>query len=118
PIQYAITYPRRFPMSGNELDFSKYSSLTFEKPDIQTFSALRLAYEAGRMGGIMPCIFNSADEAAVEMFLSGKFKYLQISEAIEYAMSMAKPVENPTIEQILEADKWARNLVYDMKCRS
>lgn len=108
PIQYALTYPKRFAMSGNEPDFDKYSTLTFEKPDTKTFRALELAYKAGRQGGIMPCVFNSADEAAVDMFLNGRIKYLDIAEAVEYAMSRIQNIENPSVEQIMQADMFAR----------
>lgn len=111
PIQYALTYPNRLPMRGNELDFTKYSALTFEEPDTDTFFALELAKKAGREGGILPTIFNSADEAAVELFMKGKLTYLGISEAIQQAMESVKNIENPTLEQILEADKYARTLV-------
>lgn len=111
PIQYALTYPNRLPMKGNELDFTQYSTLTFEEPDTETFFALELARKAGREGGILPTIFNSADEAAVELFMNGKLTYLGISEAIQRAMESVKNIENPTLEQILEADKYARTLV-------
>lgn len=111
PIQYALTYPNRLPMKGNELDFTKYGTLTFEEPDTETFFALELARKAGREGGILPTIFNSADEAAVELFMNGKLTYLGISEAIQSAMESVKNIENPTLEQILEADKYARTLV-------
>lgn len=111
PIQYALTYPERLPMAGNELDFTKYSSLTFEKPDTDTFYALKLAYDALRDGGIKPTLFNSADEAAVELFLEGKISYLGITEAIDKAMSKISNIENPTIEDIFEADRLAREVV-------
>ena len=111
PIQYAITYPYRKPMTENELDFSKYSSLTFEKPDTDTFFALKLAYEAGKKGGNLPCIFNSADEAAVEMFMNKKIGYLDISEKIGEAMQKLQRIDNPTLEDILNTDKEAREYV-------
>ncbi len=105
PIQYALTYPQRLAMKENELDFSKYASLTFAEPDTKTFRALALAYEAGRRGGNLPCIFNSADEAAVELFLEGKIKYPEIAETIEKSMNEFKFIENPTLDEILETDK-------------
>lgn len=111
PIQYALTYPNRLPMKGNELDLFRYGSLTFEEPDTDTFYALKLAYEAMKDGGIKPTIFNSADEAAVELFLKGKLSYLGISEAIKKAMDSIPNVENPGIEEIFEADKAAREAV-------
>ncbi|MBE7016151.1 MAG: 1-deoxy-D-xylulose-5-phosphate reductoisomerase [Ruminococcaceae bacterium] len=113
PIQYALTYPQRLPMKGNELDLAAYANLTFAKPDTDTFFALSLAKKAGKEGGIMPTIFNSSDEAAVELFLKNKISYLEISESIQNAMESIKNIENPTIEDIFEADKLARRLVYD-----
>ena len=112
PIQYALTYPERLPMKDNELDLIKYGNLTFDKPDTDTFFALELAKKAGKEGGILPTVFNSSDEAAVELFLKGKIGYLDISESIMAAMESVKNIENPTVEQILEADRWAREAVY------
>lgn len=112
PIQYALTYPNRLPMKNNELDLIKYSSLTFEDPDMDTFYALRLAFEALKDGGIKPTVFNSADEAAVELFMKGKLSYLGISEAIEKAMREIKNIDNPDIDTIFEADRLAREIVY------
>lgn len=105
PIQYALTYPDRLPMENNELDLTKYKDLTFEKPDTKTFYALELAKEAGRVGGILPTVFNSSDEAAVKLFLDGKISYLQISEIIKKAMADTKNIPNPTLAEILETDK-------------
>lgn len=115
PIQYAITYPYRKPMKNNILDFTKYSALTFEKPDTDTFFALELAYRAGREGGILPTVFNSADEAAVELFLGGKIKYLDIADYIKAAMDNAPKVENPSLDDIFAADKFAREFVKNIK---
>lgn len=112
PIQYAIEYPKRLAMSGNELDFTKYPTLSFQEPDTETFFALELAYSAGRAGGVMPTVFNSADEAAVELFMQGKIRYLEISEVIGEAMSRINNISNPTIEEIFEVDKEARRIVY------
>lgn len=114
PIQYALTYPNRLPMKNNELDFIKYGSLTFDEPDTDTFYALSLAFDAMKCGGIKPTVFNSADEAAVEMFLKGKLSYLGISEAIEKALDKIENIENPTVEQIFEADRASREIVYGM----
>ena len=114
PIQYALTYPNRLPMKNNELDFIKYGSLTFDEPDTDTFYALSLAFDAMKCGGIKPTVFNSADEAAVEMFLKGKLSYLGISEAIGKALDKIENIENPTVEQIFEADRASREIVYGM----
>ncbi|MBR5809599.1 MAG: 1-deoxy-D-xylulose-5-phosphate reductoisomerase [Clostridia bacterium] len=113
PIQYALTYPDRLPMSGNELDLTKYGELTFAHPDTDTFYALELAKKAGREGGILPTVFNSADEVAVELFLKKKIGYLEIADSICEAMEKAVNIENPTVEQILEADRFAREVVYN-----
>ncbi|MDD6213847.1 MAG: 1-deoxy-D-xylulose-5-phosphate reductoisomerase [Firmicutes bacterium] len=112
PIQYALTYPDRLPMTGNELDFSDYPDLTFEKPDTETFYAIELAKKAGREGGILPVIFNGSDEAAVDLFLKGKLSYLGITDEISRAMEKVANIQNPSVEQIAEADKYARELVY------
>ena len=112
PIQYALTYPNRLPMRGNELDFKKYSELTFQEPDTDTFYALRLAYHAGKQGGILPCVFNAADEAAVDLFLKKKIRYLEISEVIQHAMESAKQIEHPELSQILEADRAVKQEIY------
>lgn len=114
PIQYALTYPNRLPMKNNELDLIKYSSLTFEEPDMETFYALRLAFEALKDGGIKPTVFNSADEAAVDLFMKGKLSYLGISEAIDKAMREIKNIDNPDIDTIFKTDRLAREIVYSM----
>ncbi len=111
PIQFALTYPDRLPMTKNETDFAKIFNLTFEKPDTDTFFALEIAKKAGREGGILPTIFNSADEVAVEMFLNGKMTYTQISESIAYAVDSVTNIKEPNLEEIFEADKKARELV-------
>ncbi len=111
PIQYALTYPKRYPMKNNELDLIKYGSLTFEEPDTKTFYALELAKQACRKGGTLPTTFNSADEAAVDLFVKGKISYPEITEKIVYAMEKASFCENPSVEEIMAADKEARELV-------
>ena len=111
PIQFAITYPHRMTMQNNEIDFTKIGTLTFDKPDTDTFFALELAKKAGKEGGILPTVFNSADEAAVELFLGGKLSYLGISDAIQKAMEKTNNIQNPTLEEIMLADKWAREVV-------
>lgn len=117
PIQYALTYPERIGIPGNELDFTKYGSLSFSKPDTDTFYALELAKQAGREGGTLATVFNGADEAAVELFLNGKIKYLEITEAIEYAMSKHKNILNPSLEDIYCADCEAREAVKSKFCK-
>ena len=109
PIQYALTYPDRLPMRDNELDLTQYGSLTFEEPDTETFYALELAKRAGREGGLLPTVFNSADEAAVERFMQGKLSYLGITDFIAAEMDKFKNVPDPTVEEILAADAEVRS---------
>ena len=104
PIQYALYYPDRRPLSGDRLDFWKLNNITFEKPDLETFPGLALAYEAIRRGGNIPTAFNAANERAVAKFLNREIKYLQIPEIIESCMGQASYIENPSVEQILETE--------------
>lgn len=105
PIQYALYYPQRRHLPGDRLDFAALASLTFEKPDMETFYGLRLAYEAGRTGGSMPTVFNAANELAVAMFLDRKIGYLQIPQIIQASMEEHDLLVNPTVEQILETEQ-------------
>lgn len=105
PIQYALYYPERRFLPGERVDFSVLSQLTFEKPDVETFSGLRLAFEAGKVGGTMPTVFNAANELAVSKFLDRKIKYLQIPEIIESCMKNHKNISNPTVEEILQTEQ-------------
>ncbi len=104
PIQYALYYPERRYLPGERLDFWNIGKLDFEKPDMETFYGLKLAYEAGKRGGSLPTVFNAANELAVSMFLRREAKYLEISEIIEDCMMAHKNIENPTLEQILEIE--------------
>jgi 1-deoxy-D-xylulose-5-phosphate reductoisomerase len=110
PIQYALTYPERVESRFPRVDFYELGKLTFEKPDMDTFRGLKLAFEAGKIGGSMPCVMNAANEVAVEAFLKGQAGFLKIYDLIEHAMSKAEVIYNPTLEQLLEADKWAREI--------
>lgn len=112
PIQYALFYPDRFEVPGNKrLNLFDIGKLTFERPDPDTFAGLRLAFEAAETGGTMPTVFNAANEKAVSLFLENKIRFLQIAEVIEAAMEAHGTVENPTVEQILEAEKSAHEAV-------
>lgn len=110
PIQYALTYPDRRNLKGERLDFYKLSQITFEKPDMETFKGLKLAYEAGKAGGSMPTVFNAANEKAVSLFLDRKIGYLDITNIIEECIKAHKLIENPNIEEILEVER----AVYEM----
>ena len=105
PIQYALYYPERRYLPGKRLDFSLLSQITFEKPDLETFYGLKLAFEAGRKGGSLPTVLNAANEAAVAMFLERKIKYMQIPEMIRCCMERHHNIADPTVEQILETEQ-------------
>ncbi len=105
PIQYALYYPERRNLPGERLDFWSLGSLDFEKPDMDTFYGLKLAYDAGRAGGTLPTVFNAANELAVKQFLNREIKYLEIIEIIEDCMKAHKNVDDPTLEQILDTEK-------------
>ena len=105
PIQYALYYPERRFLPGERVDFAQLSQLTFEKPDMETFDGLRLAFEAGRAGGPLPTVYNAANELAVSKFLNRKIKYLEIPEIIETCMRNHKNIINPTVDQILQTEK-------------
>ena len=111
PIQYALFYPDRRPLPGKRLDFYEMKSITFEKPDTDTFLGLPLAYRAIHAGGSMPTVFNAANEKAVALFLDKKIRFLTIYDLIQGAMENHKVVENPSVEQILEAEAEAHAFV-------
>ena len=105
PIQYALYYPERRYLPGDRLDFWKLSQITFEKPDLENFHGLALAYEAGRRGGSLPTVFNAANEYAVAKFLNREISYLEITDMIQKAMEHHKVIDDPTVEQILEIER-------------
>lgn len=115
PIQYALTYPYRRPMEGKKLDFYELSSITFEKPDTDTFKGLSMAYDAIAAGGSMPTVYNAANEKAVSLFLNREIKFLEIYDLIQGVMENHKVKENPTVEEILEAE--AEAYEYIDSCR-
>lgn len=110
PIQYALYYPDRKPLSGDRLDFAALKSITFEAPDMEVFKGLALAFEAGRCGGSMTTAYNAANEKAVAMFLDRKIRFLDIWDIIEYCMKEHHFIENPSLEEILATEQE----VYDM----
>ena len=105
PIQYALFYPDRKPMQGKRVDLFQLGQLTFEKPDMDTFEGLKLAYRAAEAGGSMPTVYNAANEKAVALFLDIKIKYLQIPELIGEAMERHKVIPDPGVEDILSAEQ-------------
>lgn len=102
PIQYALFYPERRFLEGKRIDFFELASITFEKPDTDTFKALALAFRAIETGGSMPTVFNAVNERAVAKFLKGQIKYLDIADEIEKAMNEHVVISNPTLEQIVD----------------
>ncbi|MBO5082471.1 MAG: 1-deoxy-D-xylulose-5-phosphate reductoisomerase [Lachnospiraceae bacterium] len=111
PIQYALFYPDRRPMSGKRVNFFELGSMTFEKPDMETFRGLKLAYEASATGGSMPTVYNAANEKAVSLFLDRKIKFLQIPEVIEACMQNHKNIINPTVDDILNTEAEAYDYI-------
>ena len=108
PIQYALTYPKRVANPFPKIDFAKRAQLTFDHPDMDKFRCLALAYKALKIGGTMPTVLNGANEIAVAKFLSGKIGFLDIPALIEKTMEAYTVKENYTLEDLLEADAWAR----------
>ena len=111
PIQYALTYPQRVAGIAKRLRLEKISKLTFEKPDLETFRAIRLAYEVARACGTAAAVFNAANEAAVEEFLAGGIEFVSIVELIEHCLNKHDVKTSASIEELLEADAWARKEV-------
>ena len=105
PIQYALYYPERRYLPGERLDFWKLTEITFEKPDMETFAGLRLAFDAAAAGGSMPTVYNAANERAVAKFLDRKIAYLQIPEIIGTCMEHHKVKANPSVEEILATEQ-------------
>jgi 1-deoxy-D-xylulose-5-phosphate reductoisomerase len=112
-IQYALTYPER--MNGNlaGMDFSAISQLNFEEVDMSRFPALGLAREAGECGGTMPAVMNAANESAVQMFLDGAIYFPGIWETVECVMRKHKVIEKPGLDEVLDADSWARAIAFE-----
>jgi 1-deoxy-D-xylulose-5-phosphate reductoisomerase len=108
PIQYALTYPDRAASERVETNLAKIGQLTFEEPDLERFPALALARRAGEVGGTLPAVLNAANEVAVEAFIDRRIGFPQISETVRSTMDQHKVVAHPSLEQILEADAWAR----------
>ena len=108
PIQFAMTYPERLHADYPRFDFFAYPQLTFEKPDIETFRNLGLAFEVAKEGGNQPCILNAANEIAVQAFLEDKVGFLEISDVIENCLKKVNYIRNPEIEDFIQTDKETR----------
>lgn len=113
PIQYALNYPERKNAVVEKLDFYKMGTLTFEEPDMNTFKPLKLAYEAGKVGGTMPAILNAANECAVDLFLNKRIKFLQIGNILENCMDKFAIQQDYTLEDILQLDSKVRSYVFE-----
>ncbi len=109
PIQYALTYPERVGSDRVQTSLSKYGNLTFEEPDTERFPALNLARRAGEVGGTLPAVFNAANEVAVEAFCNHRITFPQITKTVTRVMDCHQTVNQPSLEQILVADRWARS---------
>lgn len=113
-IQYALTYPKRVPSLTKELDFASLGSLSFYAPDGESFPLLPLARHTAELGGTAPAVMNGANEQAVALFLEGKISFTDISDVVQKVVYEHRAVNNPTIEQIEEADKAARSRVLSL----
>ncbi len=112
PIQFALNYPKRVKRIVDRINFYDLKQLTFEKPDLNTFKCLKLAYEAIKEGGIKPCILNGANEACVDLFLNKKITFLQIGDIIEISLNKFENKEGLQLEELIDIDKKVRNYVY------
>ena len=112
PIQYALTYPDRFPLpSAKRLNLAEIGTLHFKNMDLDRFRCLKLAYEAGKAGGSYPTVLNAANEAAVEAFLTGRITFLQIEDYVENALNQHQMIVKPSLPEIEEIDRKTRNYV-------
>ena len=108
PIQYALTYPKRVAGITKHIRLDELGQLTFGRPNMETFRALGLGFEVAQTGGTAPVVFNAANEAAVEQFLAGKIKFINIVELIEHCLGKHNVKSNATLDELFEADAWAR----------
>ena len=108
PIQYAMGYPQRIKNNFKRFDFFNYPQLSFEKPDLETFANLKLAYKALEKGGNMPCVLNAANEIAVQAFLEDKIGFLNMSDLVSNTLEKISYIKNPSYQQYIECDNEAR----------
>ncbi|MDR1774775.1 MAG: 1-deoxy-D-xylulose-5-phosphate reductoisomerase [Clostridioides sp.] len=118
PIEYALMYPKRTKNNLERLDLAKVATLTFEKPDFDTFPCLKLAYEVLKKGYTYPTVLNAANEVLVEKFYEDKISFYDIPYYIEKVLEVHNYIKNPSIEDILEVDKWAKEYVIDLVKKS
>jgi 1-deoxy-D-xylulose-5-phosphate reductoisomerase len=117
PLLYALSYPDRLETNWQRLDLVQCGSLTFRSPDHAKYPCMQLAYEAGRKGGTMPAVLNAANESAVALFLQEKIRFTQIAELISKVCDCHRVISNPTLEDILSADQWARETTHSLVSR-
>jgi 1-deoxy-D-xylulose-5-phosphate reductoisomerase len=108
PIQYALFYPERLPTNNKPLDLTQIKSLTFVEPDREKFPCLEICYQALQIGGTAPAVLNAANEVAVKAFLDGKLSFVEIHEVVKQTLNRHRVKENPSFDDILNADKWSR----------
>ncbi|MCD8510810.1 MAG: 1-deoxy-D-xylulose-5-phosphate reductoisomerase [Bacillus sp. (in: Bacteria)] len=112
PIQYALSKPKRLDLVGGKaLNLWEIGSLHFQKPDFDRYRCLSLAFEAGKTGGTAPTVLNAANEVAVDAFLQGKIRFLQIEDLVERALQEHTVIPSPTLEEIITVDEWTRKQV-------
>ncbi len=111
PILYSLTAPERVPLSGPRLDLARLGTLHFEEPDLDRFPSLALAFDAGKRGGIAPAVLNAANEVAVKAFLDRRIAFLDIPALVARTLGEAPATQKPTLDELLEADVWARRHV-------
>ncbi|MEO9804322.1 MAG: 1-deoxy-D-xylulose-5-phosphate reductoisomerase [Reichenbachiella sp.] len=114
PIQYALTYPERLKTNFPRFDFMDYPSLTFEKPDLETFKNLALSFEALKKGGNQPCILNAANEIAVSKFLEDQIGFLEMSDVVESCLNKISYISTPNFDDYVETDKETRILATEL----
>ena len=108
PIQYALSYPERIPLSIKALDFKELLTLEFMEPRYEDFPALKLAFEVGKQGGFKPAVFNAANETAVYAFLEDKISFPQIYETVIAVLASMEQEKAFTLDNLLQIDQWAR----------
>lgn len=108
PIQYSLFYPERLENRLERLDLVRCRTLTFEAPDLDRFPALRLAFRAAEAGDSLPAVLSAANEAAVDLFLSGSIRFTEIAERVEWTMNRHRAQPNPGLDALLRIDDWAR----------
>ena len=118
PIQYALTFPHRLPGPGKRLNLHELGQLTFEPPDMERFPALRLGFEVARQGGTAGAVLNAANEAAVDAFRQGRIGFIEIAELTERCLRNHQWLQNPSLEELMAADRWARQELNRLAAKS